>query len=157
MGNFWLYRFSPLGMGLVLAGLFLACEKSATAPEQPVVLREADVTGTWRTSVPALGFTVKVMMEIGTDHSLKFSQKYAGVVAGSPDSTLDRSLETGTWTLTNGILSSNKVACSYGNAPAYQLKDTTCAAPIAKAYNLQVNGNSMTVIEGTSAYVFTRD
>jgi hypothetical protein len=156
MGNARLRGLSPLILGMALAGLFVACEKSATGPEA-AALTEADLPGTWRTSIPAVGFTVKVIMEIGADHSVNFAQKYTGVVPGAPDSAVDKSYESGRWSLSGGVLSSTKVACRYATPPAFQLQDTTCAAPITQQYSLAIKGNSMTVVEGTSTYLFLRD
>ncbi|MDB5051177.1 MAG: hypothetical protein JWO30_4248 [Fibrobacteres bacterium] len=150
-------RISRLSLGIALAGLLLACGKDATGPESAAVITEADVTGTWRTSVPAAGFTVKVIMEVTADHNMNFAQKYAGVVPGKPDSAVDKSYESGTWSLNAGILTSQKVACRYASPPNFQLKDSTCIAPVSNDYSLAIKGNTMTVVLGTATFVFTRD
>lgn len=147
-------RVLPL---LVLAAIVLGCEKEANGPDNAPVITESDVTGTWRTSVPVTGFTVKVVMEIAADHSMNFSQKYAGLIKASPDSVIDRSYESGMWALTHGVMKTNKVTCRYAVEPSYQLQNAACEAPVSKEYSLGINGNKMTVVEGTTTYVFTRD
>lgn len=149
--------FPRLVLGIALASVFLACGKDTTGPENTAPITEADVTGTWRTSVPALGFIVKVKMDIGADHSMNFSQKYAGMIAATPDSAVDHSYESGTWSLSGGVLKSAKVLCQYASAPDFQLKESACADPVSKDYSLNIKGNTMTVVEGTAVYVFTRD
>jgi hypothetical protein len=142
---------------LALAILLSACGKDAAGPAEPDPVTEADVVGTWRTSVPIPGASVKVIMEIREDHSVTVSQKFAGVIKTAPDSLLDVSAESGTWSLAGGKLASTKTHCLYGTSPDYKLAEAPCTDPIAKEYRVAVTGNSMTVVENTSTYLFIRD
>jgi hypothetical protein len=152
-----IHWISRIFMGFALAGLAVGCGEDAAGPSKPSTITEADVTGVWRTSVPAPGFTVKVVMNISADHSIDFSTKYAGVIPGKPDSLQDRADEAGTWSLNNGVMRLTKTDCKYATAPDYHLKDSTCVAPLIKDYSLGLKGNSMTVVEGTGTFVFTKD
>ncbi|MDB5105950.1 MAG: hypothetical protein JWP91_3639 [Fibrobacteres bacterium] len=144
-------------LGFLLAGILLGCGKEATGPEAPAAITEADVAGTWHTVVPTPGFIVKVDMEVKADHSMNFSQQYLGLIPGKADSAVDWSYESGTWSLSDNVLTSNKLECRYADTKTYAMKDSACAAPVSKAYSLAIKGNTLTVVEGKAVYVFNRD
>lgn len=145
--------WSALAFGLALA----ACGDDAAGPAQAASLTETDVTGTWRATVPAPGFTATVVMDLRADHTIGFSQSLAGLVPGASDSTVDWAYETGTWSLQGSSLSYQKAACRYAPKPGEPLKDSTCTAPLTKTYTPTIKDGKMSVVEGASVYTFTRD
>jgi hypothetical protein len=143
----------PAAFGLV----FWACGGDSTGPDQAAALTEADVTGTWRATVPAPGFIAQVVMDIRADHTLAFSQRLTGILPSAPDSTVDWAYETGTWSLQGNSLGYLKAACRYSPKPGEALKDSTCNAPLSKSYTPTFKDGKMSVAEGTSVYTFTKD